>query len=143
MTSAYSDIIDMEYHGTTTHIPLPMDKRAAQFSPFAALSGYGDRIDEEMRYTDGQMELTEEKMEEINRGILHLTELLANNKPAEALITWFIPDATKDGGMYKTDKVRVKKIDRLHRAIVTRENKEILIDSIIEILLDNEADTYD
>ncbi len=135
----YADILDYEWHGTVTHTPMPMSKRAAQFSPFAALSGLGDRFDEEMRYTDVKAELTEDKREELDRALLSLMERTAEKKPSEALMTWFIPDETKDGGSYRTDRVSVKKIDRLRQVLVMSDHKEIPLENITEILPDESA----
>lgn len=55
-TDDHADIINLEYHGTTTHVPMPMEKRAAQFSPFAALTGMDEKIDEEIRYSNEKWE---------------------------------------------------------------------------------------
>ena len=100
--------LSYDYHGTTTHVPMPMEKRAAQFSPFAALTGLGDKIDEEMRFTDERIELTEDKKEEIDRSIRLLSEQVSGRKTADVIMTWFVPDMTKEGGLYRTDRVTVK-----------------------------------
>ena len=132
-TDDYADIIDLEYHGTITHIPMPMEKRAAQFSPFAALTGLGDKYDEEMRYTDEKIELTEDRIEKINRSIQHISEALSGKKTAEAIITWFIPDLTKEGGMYRTDRVTIRKMDEIGHSMILADKTEIPLENITDI----------
>ena len=129
----YADIIDYEYHGTTTHVPMPMEKRAAQFSPFAALTGLGARFNEEMRYTDDKTELTEDKIEEINRGILQLSDAISGKETAEAIMSWFIPDPTKTGGMYRTDHVTIQKIDDRNHIIILKDGTEIPVENVTGI----------
>ncbi len=136
--SDYADIIDFEYHGTTTHTPMPMEKRASIFSPFAALSGMGEMFEEETRYTDEAIELTEDQMEEIDRHLRHLEAELAQKRKAEALITYFIPDIRKDGGMYHTETMSLKKIDRISQNIVTTGGTTIPVQNILKITIPGE-----
>ncbi len=139
-TEDYSDIIDIEYHGTMTHAPMPMEKRATQFSPFAALSGMGEMFDESMRYVDEQAELTEDEIEEIDRNLQKIEAGLSGNHSVEALITYFIPDVRKEGGVYHTDTIAIKKIDRIRQVIITANKAEIPEQNILSIKATDEED---
>ena len=92
----YDDIIDLPHHVSARHHPMPMIDRAAQFSPFAALSGHGDAIAETARLTDARRELDEETQAQLNERIA----LLAQAAPQRPIVrvTWFQPDAHKEGG---------------------------------------------
>ena len=91
----YDDIINLPHHQSVKHPHMSMTERAAQFSPFAALTGYEAVIAETGRLTGERVELTDERKEEIDRT---LNELLDLGRPA--VITYFEPDDRKDGGQY-------------------------------------------
>ena len=63
----YEDIIGLPHHVSEKHKPMPIEKRAAQFSPFAALTGYEDAVDEEFRLTDSRHEADEDRVSRINQ----------------------------------------------------------------------------
>lgn len=102
----YDDIIDLPHPVSRTHPRMPAANRAAQFLPFAALSGYGDVIDETARLTDRRIELSESEKAELNARLSRLAERL----PAAARLTWFVPDARKDGGRYASEVAVVRRI---------------------------------
>ena len=107
----YDDIIDMPHHISEKHPQMPLIDRAAQFSPFAALTGYDAAIVETARLTDYKRELTEERKQEIN---LQLSALQARIKTDPAImVVYYEADARKEGGAYKTMTGSVKKIDPL------------------------------
>ena len=93
----------------------------------------GDKIDEETRYTDEKIELTEDVIEEIDRKIQRISETISENKTADVIMTWFIPDLTKEGGMYRTDSVTVKKIDEINRSLILTDGTGIPIRDITNI----------
>lgn len=128
MRGPYDDIIDLPHHVSKRHPQMPADERAAQFSPFAALTGYGAVIRETARLTDRKMELSENMKEELER---KLTELCARN--CEGEITFFVPDERKEGGAYVTAEGRVKKTDDAERAVVLEDGTRIPVEDIVDI----------
>lgn len=123
--SRYKDIINLPHHISKRHPRLSMEKRAAQFSPFAALTGYEEATDETSRLTDEKIELSEEDMEELNRKL--------QNLQGEAVITYFVKDERKSGGSYVTIKGEFHRIDDYEKAIVMRDGSRIFIDDILDI----------
>jgi len=123
--SRYKDIINLPHHISKRHPRLSMEQRAAQFSPFAALTGYEEATDETSRLTDEKIELSEEDMEELNRKL--------QNLQGEAVITYFVKDERKSGGSYVTIKGEVRRIDDYEKAIVMRDGSKIFVDDILDI----------
>lgn len=105
---AHDDIIDLPHPTSATHPRMSMIDRAAQFSPFAALTGHGAAIEETARLTDQRIELTEDKKAVLDKK-LHL--LLETS--GEGTFTYFLPDKRKDGGAYVTTVGTVKKLRHL------------------------------
>lgn len=127
MSGPYDDIIDLPHPTSERHPRMPMENRAAQFSPFAALSGYDDAVKETARLTDGKIDLTEEEKSILDARLQRLT-------PGEnAAITYFQPDARKQGGAYLTAFGEVKRIDGAAREIVLMDGRRIPIDDILEV----------
>lgn len=123
----YDDIIDLPHPTSERHPRMSMANRAAQFSPFAALSGYDDAVKETARLTDGKIDLTEEEKSILDARLQRLT-------PGEnAAITYFQPDARKQGGAYLTASGEVKRIDGAAREIVLMDGRRIPIDDILEV----------
>ena len=98
----YDDIISLPHHVSAKHPQMPLIDRAAQFSPFAALTGLGAALDETARLTDARIELSEERKEEINLALRRLQEQTASGEAPEVEITWFCTDDKKSGGAYIT-----------------------------------------
>ena len=98
--SEYDDIIDLP-RPKSRHEPMPMSDRAAQFSPFATLTGYGDAIDETARLTDVRIELSEEERAELDYKQQYLSTLDAPT----VSVTYFVPDERKSGGAYVTARM--------------------------------------
>lgn len=127
----YNDILNMPHHVSKKHPQMTIDARAAQFAPFAALTGYEDAIVETARLTSERIELNEEQISIINRKINIIKE---NIKTTPKLsITYFIPDYRKEGGEYIKIIGNVKKIDEYSKKIVFEDNKEIRINDILDI----------
>ena len=123
----YDDIIDLPHPTSERHPRMPMANRAAQFSPFAALTGYDDAVKETARLTDGKIDLTEEEKSILDAKLQRLT-------PGEsAAITYFQPDAKKQGGSYVTASGEVKRIDSAACEIVLMDGRRIPIDNILEV----------
>lgn len=116
MTGAYDDILHLDHFEPKKHPRQPMAKRAAQFSPFAALSGYGDAVEETARYTDAQTETPEETKERINAA-LNLLNARLSLRPAVS-VEYFVPDEKKEGGSYRTVTGTVLKIRPFEQELV-------------------------
>ncbi len=110
---------------------MPIENRAAQFAPFAALTGYDDAVEETARYTDEKRELTAEKKQELEEALLELARDLENNNRAR--VTYFVPDKLKDGGEYVTRILEIRRIDEYKRALVLMDKSEVRLDDIIAI----------
>ena len=127
----YADIIGLPHHVSKKHAPMSPTARAAQFSPFAALSGYDDLIEESARWTQERSELDESEKERLDRVLRFLFQTGA---PAE--ITWFVPDTRKSGGSYRTERGTVDRFDGMRRSITLSGGQTIPIDEITGISSD-------
>lgn len=131
MNEKYSDIIELPHPVSVKHPHMTIEERAAQFSPFAALNGYEDAIEETGRVTENEKILDEYELQ-----ILDEKLSIIKNKKVKAKITYFMPDENKDGGKYVTINGIVKKIDEYGQIIVMGEGEVIDIKKVksIEIL---------
>ena len=127
----YDDIIHLPHHVSTRHPQMPLLNRAAQFSPFAALTGYEDAIRETARLTDAFVELDENKKEQLDKQLQFIRKNL-NQKP-ECEIVYFSPDAKKDGGTYVTVRKRIAKIDDYSHQIIFTDGTVLPIEHIFSI----------
>ena len=109
MNNPYADIIDLPHHVSQRHPQMPMEKRAAQFSPFAAVSSHDEAIHETARFTYEQLELSEDEMSAIDAE-LQLLQTHIKEQP-DVTITYFKPDEKKNGGAYVTVTGSAKTID--------------------------------
>lgn len=123
----YEDIVNLPHHVSRTHPQMEMIKRAAQFAPFAALTGYHDAVSETARLTDDRIELNEDALEELDREIAE-----AAAKGTEIEITYFVPDEKKEGGQYRTVNGRIKKVE--YGQILLRDGTRIEADSVTAVL---------
>lgn len=121
----YDDIMDLPHHRSEKHPPMPEADRAAQFAPFAALTGYGDAIDETARLTESWNEPTEEEKREMGE---KLKTLARNGEETE--IIRFVPDTRKTGGSYETVRCRIRRIEEAERTIITVQGDRIAMDTI-------------
>lgn len=124
----YDDIINLPHHVSTKHPHMAPIDRAAQFSPFAALTGHDEAIKETARLTDERMELDENRKELLDVRLQLLREHLGE-KPT-VTFTFFEPDERKSGGAYVTVTGSVKKIEEYENKIILEEGVVILIDEI-------------
>ena len=108
----YADIIDLPpWEPGSRHPRMSLHDRAAQFAPFAALAGYEEMVDDEIRITDPQIELAEGRADLLNRQLNRMSEIIAGGGRPEVSVTYFIPDPRKAGGKYATASARVRRID--------------------------------
>ena len=111
----YDDMLHLPHHVSKKHPRMSEISRAAQFSPFAALTGHGDAIRETARLTDSFVELDDSRKALLDERLQLIRENLARQQ--EIRVTYFQPDHRKSGGAYKTIYGSVKKIDSYHRQI--------------------------
>lgn len=131
MKNDYDDIINLPHHVSSTRPQMSMIDRAAQFSPFAALTGYDAAIKETGRLTDEKIELDEEALSNLNMKFQILFERL--DEQPEIAITYFKPDETKSGGAYLTTTDKIKKVDEYERIITTAKGTKIPMDDVINL----------
>lgn len=127
----YDDIINLPHHVSKAHPSMPILDRAAQFSPFAALTGYDGAIKEAARLTNKRMELDEAAKTVLDEKLRIVHEKLSSQPEIE--ITYFQPDERKSGGAYVTAIGIVKKVDRYERTVVMQDETRIPIKEIIGI----------
>lgn len=130
----YKDILYLEHHTSLNHPRMGNMNRAAQFSPFAALTGYEDKVKETARYTENEIYLDEEK-KEIIRNKLNIIEEKINDK-VKVNITYFVKDKRKNGGEFKNIIGIIKKIDNYNNEIIFTDKNKIKLDNIIDIEID-------
>lgn len=127
----YDDIINLEYPTPNTRKRMKMSERAAQFSAFAALTGYDDAIEETARLTDPKTMLSEDEQNEIGEKLKYLKEKIAE-KPFVRIV-FFVPDALKSGGRYVTAEGEIRKIREFEKKILLSSGEEIAFDDILFI----------
>ena len=125
---SYEDIINLPHPVSKNHPQMPLEDRAAQFAPFAALTGHDAAIKETARVTDERLELSEEAIAQIRDTI---------GTEQRFSITYFVPDGKKSGGAYVTCTGPVKKIDEYEHAIVMMDHRVIPMEYISNIECDD------
>ena len=129
-TEKYADIIDLPHHVSQKHPQMPMAERAAQFNPFAALTGYDDAVKETARFTDEMAELTENRKEALDQ---KLREIVSSEGHPAVTIEYFVPDKHKSGGSYVTLRGCVRRIDDVAGEMVLTDKTVIRLADIIRI----------
>lgn len=129
--SKYDEIMGLPHHVSRTRPQMPMSDRAAQFAPFAALTGYDSAIKETGRLTDEKIELDEEALTTLDMKYQFLMDAL-DDEP-EVTITYFQPDERKAGGKYVSATGTVKKVDDFERRIAMRDGTKIPMDDVLSI----------
>ena len=126
----YDDIINLPHPVSEKYPPLSMSQRAAQFNPFAALTGYDAAVRETSRLTDEERFLDDESVSGINSTLMEL-KMRLKEKPMVS-VCYFEPDARKSGGAYCTVTGAVEKIDE-YRGIIQVEGKSIDLNRVMSI----------
>ena len=127
----YEDIINLPHHVSERHPHMSMMNRAAQFAPFAALTGHAAAIEETARLTDSQMELADEDSEILNQKMAYLREIIHEHPTID--VTYFEPDNRKAGGAYKTIEGQLQNIDDHNQCLVLRDGKVVYFKSVLDI----------
>ena len=131
MNRKYNEIMGLPHHVSKTRPQMPMSDRAAQFAPFAALTGYDAAIKETGRLTDERIELDVEALSALDMKYQLLME--AHDESSEVTITYFQPDERKAGGKYVSAVGAVKKIDDFERRITMQDGAKIPMDDVLSI----------
>lgn len=131
MNRKYNEIMGLPHHVSKTRPQMPMSDRAAQFAPFAALTGYDAAIKETGRLTDERIELDVEALSALDMKYQLLMEAL--DEAPEVTITYFQPDERKAGGKYVSAVGAVKKVDDFERRITMQDGAKIPMDDVLSI----------
>ena len=127
----YKDIINLPHKQSTKRPHMSLLDRAAQFAPFAALTGYDDAVKETARLTNEKIELSEENLNVLNMKYQILVDRL--DEEHEVIFTYFIPDRNKSGGAYIDKRGVVKKVDDYERLITLFDGTKIPMDDVLAI----------
>lgn len=127
----YDDIINLPHHVSKKHPQMSLHDRAAQFSPFAALTGHKAAINEAARLTDKKQILSEDVIAKLNEQLNLIKENIGTNQTVT--ITYFVPDDKKSGGAYISHIGVVKKIDEYNHTVIMTDKTVIPIEQISEI----------
>ncbi|MBP3413462.1 MAG: hypothetical protein J6K89_09415 [Oscillospiraceae bacterium] len=130
MRGKYDDIIDLPHPTSPRHPRMRMIDRAAQFSPFSALTGYEDAIEESGRLTQGEIELDDHAREQLDRQLRFLHDH-EEHRPT-VLVTYFLPDLRKEGGAYIEIQDSVLRVDPQKQLLVF-EDRSIPMGSILQL----------
>ena len=130
-SNKYDSIINLPHHVSEKRLRMPMIDRAAQFAPFAALTGYDDAVKETGRLTDDVIDLPEHIKLDINDKLRIIIEFIEEH--LEVSITFFVPDGKKSGGSYNTVTGAVKSVEEYERIVVLKDKTAIPIDRIYAI----------
>ncbi len=137
MSGKYDDIIALPHPEPRTHPRMSLHDRAAQFSPFAALTGHSAAIAETGRLTDSRITLDESEMARVDAALQRLRELLPQ-APAVS-ITYFVPDERKTGGSYQTITGVVRRIDTVNSVLLLTDQRAIPIPDILDVAIQEDA----
>lgn len=131
MKKNYDDIINLEHHVSQKHPQMSLDARAAQFAPFAALTGFDEELKEAERLTNERKFINEDLREKLDNK-LQIIQKQISVKPT-ITVTYFVHDLRKQGGSYRTVIGKVKKIDKYKNVVILENKTEIPIAEIIDI----------
>ena len=127
----YDDIIDLPHHVSETHPPMSQADRAAQFSPFAALTGYDAAVRESARVTEQRIELDEGVKAELNARLNCILEHLSEHP--QVSITYFMPDEKKSGGAYRTVTGAVRKLDSFAKTLTLVDGTVVPMEEMVHV----------
>jgi len=128
MSDSYDDLLCLPHPTSRKHPRMSRLDRAAQFSPFAALSGFEGAVRETARLTETRIELGEDELAELDERLR--LALAWGDGPPVVSVTWFRPDGRKAGGAYVTTRGRIRKVDEVKRVLVMEDGERIPVDEI-------------
>lgn len=124
----YDDIIEMPHHVSKTRTPMSMKNRAAQFAPFAALTGHDEAVNETARLTTSKETLSEVEQNRLSKRLAYAIEL-----QSPVTVTYFVPDDRKEGGKYVTASGIIKTVDEYDGCIVFTDKRSVRLADIIAL----------
>ena len=127
----YDDIMDLPHHVSGVHRQMPRANRAAQFMPFAALTGYDDAVQEIARLTDRKIELEEDAQARLNEKMRLLMEHAAERPAAEFLV--FRPDGKKAGGCYVQVTGEVRRVDEITGEVTLVDGRRLVMEDVLDV----------
>ncbi len=130
-TSRYDDLLFLPHPTSRKHPRMSMQERAAQFAPFAALTGYDDAVKETARLTQEKIELSDGDKELLNRRLCMVRDCIAMQP--ELTVTYFVPDSRKSGGAYRTVCSTAKKVDPNEKKLILEGEIAVPFEEIIEL----------
>lgn len=131
----YFDIIALPHREPRNRIRMPQQNRAAQFAPFAALTGLDGEMAETARLTDRKRELCEFERNELNAKLNILLAKIADGEQPTVFVTYFVPDKKKKGGKYVGTDGTLRRIDELNRCLVFTDIPPVKINALSEIII--------
>ena len=129
----YADIIDMEHPEPRTHPRMSSADRAAQFAPFAALTGYDAMVAETSRLTGSRIELDEEQRLSLDETLADIVERITAHPLVR--VVHFVPDKRKNGGSYVTSEDRIRNVELPDRRLILKGGRTISFDDILFVTL--------
>lgn len=129
--SKYDDMIDLPHPTSRKHPRMSMYERAAQFVPFAALTGYEEAIEETARRADSYIVLDEEGIRDLNDKLNYIVTNINDN--IKVSVEYFVKDTKKDGGLYKTYIGNIRLIDEVEKKIIFKDKTIIYLRDIYHI----------
>ena len=129
--SNYDDIINLPHHVFSKRPQMSLENRAAQFAPFAALTGYGEAINETGRIVEKRKDLTEEEKDIISSKLFQINERI--KEKIEVTIIHFVADKKKEGGCYKSKKGIIKKVDDYEQRVVFEDKTKIKFEDLLSV----------
>ncbi len=130
MSGKYDDIIDLPHHVSATRPRMSIHDRAAQFMPFAALTGHDGAIRETARLTDRRLDLTEDAIDELNRKLQLLRDTASTGR--QVRVTYFLPDPKKDGGAYVEYTGALRRVDDAAGELIFQDGTRIAVEDIVD-----------
>lgn len=127
----YENIIDLPHHTSDKHPRMSRENRAAQFSPFAALTGYNAEINETARLTDEKLDLSEDRVNDINTKLQIVNDNI--HECPEVTVEYFVPDERKSGGAYIKKSGNIRRIDEHERILIMKDGRSVPIDDIYSL----------
>ena len=131
MKRNYDDIINLPRHISDKHPHMSIHDRAAQFAPFAALTGHSEAVSETARYVDEKIDLGEDAIKEIQDALNYIQEHISESP--EVNITYFVADGRKQGRRYVTETVKAKRINDMEKFICFSSGLTVRYEDILEI----------
>jgi len=128
---SYKDLLDHPHHVSEKHPRMSLRERAAQFSPFAALTGHSAAIQETARLTEEERQLDENRLQELNEQLALLESGLSERPFIK--VRYYLPDEKKEGGSYRCVRGNLRRIDRHNRELILEDGIRIPLDHITDI----------